>query len=121
MTGYTFIFGTLLFTVYGQLIIKWRIHKFGQLPEDIYSKIKFLFTALIDPYVLSGFLSAFIASLFWIAAMTKFEITKAYPFMSLAPAIVFILGILLLNETFTWGKLIGLVLIIGGIIITVKF
>lgn len=56
MTGYTFIFGTLLFTVYGQLIIKWRIHKFGQLPADTYDKIKYLFTALIDPYVLSGFL-----------------------------------------------------------------
>ena len=58
--------------------------------------------------------------MFWMAAMSKFEITQAYPFMSLAPAIVFLLGIWLLGETFTWGKVIGLVLIIIGVIITVK-
>lgn len=51
--------------------------------------------------------------------MTKFEITQAYPFMSLAPAIVFLLGVWLLNEQFTWGKVIGLVFIMVGIVITV--
>ncbi len=121
MTGYSYIFGTLLFTVYGQLIIKWRIYKFGQLPPGNFDKIIYLLNTLIDPYILSGLFSAFIASLFWIAAMTKFEITKAYPFMSLAPAFVLVLGVLFLNETFTWGKLCGLIVIILGIIITVKF
>lgn len=52
--------------------------------------------------------------------MTKFEITTAYPYMSLAPAIVFLLGIFMLNETFTTGKVVRLVFIIIGIIITVK-
>jgi undecaprenyl phosphate-alpha-L-ara4N flippase subunit ArnF len=55
------------------------------------------------------------------AAMTKFQITEAYPFMSLAPAIVFLLGVWLLNETFTIGKVIGLILIILGTIVTVKY
>ncbi len=121
MTGYSYVFGTLLFTVYGQLILKWRINSLGSMPEDTITKLKFLMQALVDPFILSGFVSAFIASLFWMAAMTKFEITKVYPFMSLAPAIVFTLGILLLNETFTWGKVIGLLLIISGLIITVRF
>jgi undecaprenyl phosphate-alpha-L-ara4N flippase subunit ArnF len=52
--------------------------------------------------------------------LTKFEITKAYPFMSLAPALVFILGVGFLGEEFTWGKLIGLFFIIIGIIMTIK-
>ena len=52
--------------------------------------------------------------------MTKFEITKAYPFMSLAPGIVFLIGILFLNEQFTWGKVIGLGMIIAGTVATVK-
>jgi len=53
-------------------------------------------------------------------AMSKFEITSAYPFMSISPAIVFILGVFILNETFTIGKVIGLALIILGTIVTVK-
>ena len=76
---------------------------------------------LIDPFIFSGFLSAFVASVCWSMAMTKFQITEAYPFMSLAPAIVFLLGVWLLGETFTIGKVVGLVLIIAGLIVTVKF
>jgi len=119
---YIYIFGTLFFTVYGQLILKWRLGNLSfLLPQgNIIEKLVSLLKLIFDPYIFSGFASAFIASLFWMAAMTKFQITEAYPFMSLAPAIVFVLGIWLLGETFTWGKVIGLVLIIVGVIITVK-
>ena len=119
---YLYIFGTLFFTVYGQLILKWRLGNLNfLLPQgNILEKLVSLLKLIFDPYIFSGFASAFIASLFWMAAMTKFQITEAYPFMSLAPAIVFVLGIWLLGETFTWGKVIGLVLIIIGVIITVK-
>jgi undecaprenyl phosphate-alpha-L-ara4N flippase subunit ArnF len=120
---YFYVFATLLFTVYGQLILKWRIALLGfSLPESgLLAKFVALIRLIFDPFIFSGFMSAFIASLFWMAAMTKFQITEAYPFMSLAPAIVFILGVWLLGETFTIGKLVGLVLIMIGLIVTVKF
>lgn len=120
---YFYIFATLFFTIYGQLILKWRIGRIHfNLPESgIVDKFTALIRLIFDPFIFSGFVSAFVASLFWMAAMTKFEITQAYPFMSLAPAIVFILGVWLLNETFTIGKVIGLVLIIIGTIVTVKW
>ena len=120
---YIYIFATLFFTVYGQMILKWRITKLNwSMPSSgvwdmIVSYTKFLF----DPLIFSGFLSAFIASVCWSMAMTKFQITEAYPFMSLAPAIVFLLGVWLLGETFTIGKVIGLVLIMIGLIVTLKY
>lgn len=120
MNPYFYIFGTLFFTVYGQVILKWRLNSLGALPEKLMDKVLFLLKAILDPYIFSGFASAFLASICWMAAMTQFEITKAYPFMSLAPALVFIVGILFLGETFTIGKVIGLLLIIAGTIITVK-
>jgi drug/metabolite transporter (DMT)-like permease len=122
MNPYFYIFGTLIFTVYGQVILKWRLSQLQfQLPEPIIEKIVSLIKLVFDPYLFSGFVSAFIASLFWMAAMSKFEISKAYPFMSLAPALVFVIGILFLNEAFTWGKIIGLVLIISGTLVTIKY
>jgi len=121
--NYFYIFATILFTVYGQIILKWRINKIGfVLPEgNLVDKTVVLLKLFFDPFIFSGFLAAFFASLCWIAAMSKFEITHVYPFMSLSPAIVFLFGIFFLNETFTIGKVIGLVLIIIGIIVTVKF
>lgn len=121
--GYLYIFLTILFTVYGQVILKWRISNLNWsltttegVGQMIVSYVKFLF----DPLIFSGFVSAFIASIFWMLAMTKFELTYAYPFMSLSPALVFVIGILVLGETFTIGKILGLLLIMIGILVTVK-
>ncbi|PIV93354.1 MAG: hypothetical protein COW44_09940 [Flavobacteriaceae bacterium CG17_big_fil_post_rev_8_21_14_2_50_33_15] len=120
--SYLYILGTLVFTVYGQIVLKWRLTNLKViLPDSFIDKSIYLFKLIFDPYIFSGFFSALIASLFWMGAMTKFEITVAYPFMSLAPALVFLIGILFLNETFTMGKVIGLILIIIGTIITVKY
>ena len=121
MNPYFYIFGTLFFTVYGQIVLKWRLSGLKVvLPEGTLDKIIYLTKLIFDPFVFSGFSSAFIASLFWMAAMTKFEITTAYPFMSIAPALVFIIGVLFLGDTFTIGKVVGLLFIIIGIIVTVK-
>lgn len=75
----------------------------------------------MDFFIFSEFVAAFVASICEMVAMTNFGITNAYPFMSLAPALVFIIGILFLGETFTMGKVIGLLLILLGIIVTVKY
>jgi len=40
--------------------------------------------------------------------------------MSLSFVLVLILSILIFGETFTWGKVMGLLLIVAGIIVTVK-
>lgn len=121
MNPYFYIFGTLFFTVYGQIILKWRLSGLKViLPDGAMDKILYLTKLIFDPFIFSGFASAFIASLFWMAAMTKFEITQAYPFMSIAPALVFVIGMVCLGETFSIGKVVGLVFIIIGTIITVK-
>jgi len=119
--NYLYIFGCIAFTVYGQLVIKWRLIHKGALPVEFAGKLAFLFKAFIDPYVLSGFVAAFIASFFWMAAMTKFEISVAYPFMSLAFVLVLLFSVLLLREPITIGKVLGVGLICTGIIATVKF
>ena len=117
--GYFYIFGTIFFTVYGQLILKWRISLLGgSLPNDLLDKIFFLFKLLFDPFIFSGFASAFIASFFWMATMTKFELSYAYPFMSGAFVLVFILSVLFFNEVVTWQKILGLALIVAGIVVT---
>ncbi|KGO89065.1 EamA family transporter [Flavobacterium suncheonense] len=122
MNPYLYIAGTLFFTVYGQIVLKWRLSLLKViLPERVIDKGIYLTKLILDPFVFSGFVSAFIASLFWMAAMTKLEITTAYPFMSLAPALVFMIGVLFLGETFTVGKAVGLVLIIVGTMVTVKY
>ena len=115
---YFYLTGTVLFTVYGQLILKWRIAEYGKLPDSLAGKFLFLFKIMLDPFVLSGFISAFIASFFWMAAMTKFDLSFAYPvIVGGLLLITTLLGILFLNEPVTCGKVIGPILIISGIVV----
>jgi multidrug transporter EmrE-like cation transporter len=116
--GYFYIFGTIFFTVYGQLIIKMRIGNYGSLPAETMEKLFFLLKLFLDPFIFSGFISAFLASMCWMAAMTKFELSYAYPFMGLTFVIVFLYSVFFLGESFSFYKLLGLSLIVTGIIIT---
>lgn len=116
--GYLYIALTILFTVYGQFIIKWQVGLAGSLPVDNIKKVLFLLQLFLNPWVISGFVSAFLASLAWMAAMTKFPLNYAYPFMSLSFVLVLLLSPLLLNEAITMYKLIGMSLIVMGIIIS---
>lgn len=115
--GYVYIFLTILLTVYGQIVLKWRLNQFGMLPDLPFDKLVFLIRSLIDPYIFSSFFSAFVASLAWMAALKEFELSKAYPFMSLS--FVFVLGFSywFFKETITIQKIIGSILIIVGVLL----
>lgn len=117
---YLYIFATIGFTVYGQLILKWRIAKFGSLPTDSFEKLKFLISLIFDPAIFSGFFAGFLASLAWMAAMTKFDLSHAYPFMSLNFVVVLLLSGWLLNEPVTLPKVLGISLIILGTIVAAR-
>ena len=90
------------------------------MPEGFVDLAKFWFKLILDPWVLSGLLSAFIASIAWMATLTKFELSYAYPFMSLSFVIVFFMSVLLFNELITIPKVLGLLLVIVGLIILAR-
>jgi drug/metabolite transporter (DMT)-like permease len=117
---YLYILATIGLTVYGQLILKWRIAQLGSLPLEFTDKIKFLFGLLLDPAIFSGFAAAFLASLAWMAAMTKFELSHAYPFMSLNFVVVLLLSGWLLSEPINIQKTVGIALIILGTVVAAR-
>ena len=116
--GHLYLLGTVAFTVYGQLILKWRIVQYGQMPEPATEKMLFLLNALLDPYILSGLFSAFIASMFWMAAMTKYDVSYAYPFIAAGLTLVTVfMAIFILGESITLYKASGLILIVSGVVV----
>jgi drug/metabolite transporter (DMT)-like permease len=114
LADYLYIAATIGFTAYGQLILKWRIAQFEPLPADTIGKLKFLLLLLYDPAIFSGFAAAFLASLAWMAAMTKFELSYAYPFMSLTFVAVLVLSASILGEPLSVRKVLGVALIVVG-------
>lgn len=120
ITGHLFILLTLAFTVYGQLVLKWQIGGAGPMPDDGLGKVLFLLRQFLNPWILSGFASAFAASLAWMAAMTHFELGYAYPFMSLAFVIVMVLGVLFFGESVNFSRMAGTLLVVVGLIVIAR-
>ena len=117
---YFYIFVTIGLTVYGQLILKWRIIQLGQFPSELSNQFKFLLALFLDPLILSGFFAAFLASLAWMVAMTKFDLSHAYPFMSLNFVVVLFLSAYLLSEYVSLQKVIGVGLIVLGTLVAAR-
>ncbi|KLD62694.1 EamA family transporter [Dyella japonica] len=109
---------TILFTVYGQLVIKWQAGLVMVRYPLIAGQFQYILRMLMNAWVLSGLLAAFLASLCWMVAVTRLQLSKAYPFMALNFILVGIAAVPLFGELFTWPKAVGLVLIVLGIAIS---
>jgi multidrug transporter EmrE-like cation transporter len=117
---FIYIIATVLLTVYGQLVFKWRMDMKGAFPGGTLNKLQYIFWAYLDPWIISGFMAAFMASMFWSITLTKFELSFAYPFTSLSFILVFFLSIFLFKEAFNLNRLMGVLLIIGGLIVLAR-
>jgi drug/metabolite transporter (DMT)-like permease len=114
---YGYVFLTVALTVYGQLVLKWRIADFGAMPPGFREKIVWLVTLCFEPWIFSGFVAAFLASLAWMAALTRFELSYAYPFTSLSFVLVLVLSVWMLGESLNAYKVLGVALIVAGTIV----
>ncbi len=115
--AYLYIALTILFTVYGQIVIKWQVNLAGSFPVDPTEKVWFLVKLLLNPWVISSLLCAFLAALSWMAAMTKFSLGYAYQFMSLTYIAIPLLSFVFFQETLSFPKILGMGFIIAGLMI----
>jgi drug/metabolite transporter (DMT)-like permease len=108
---------TVLLTVYAQLIVKWQVVEAGPFPHGLPDQLLFLFRLVINPWIISVYLAALAAGLAWMAAMTKLQLSYAYPFMSLSFVFVLVLSAVFFHEPVTWQKSAGIALVVLGLAI----
>jgi multidrug transporter EmrE-like cation transporter len=112
--GYLYIAVTVFFTVCGQVLLKWRLTQLGPLPEGLLAKFIRLFGLLLDPAIFMSLFCAFLGALTWMAALSKLDLSHAYPYMSSAFVLVLGLSVVILKEPLTVPKLVGITLITLG-------
>lgn len=117
--GYAYAFLALALTVYGQLVIKWRVDAAGEVPEGE-SKLRFLLGVMVDPWVISSLVLAGAAALAYLAALTSLPVSRAYPVMALSFAIVVLASAPLYGEALNGAKVAGVSLITLGVFIATR-
>lgn len=115
--AFLFIGLTVLFTVFGQLSIKYKAGQMGEMPGSTAGRISYFLELFLSPWVIAGFVSAVFAAFFWILAMTKLPISLAYPFMALSFPLVVIASHVIFGEYVSSLRMIGVALICAGVVL----
>ena len=108
---------TVLFTVYGQLVLKWQasLHMAQRQGPGYF---EYVVRMLSNAWVMSGLAAAFIASVCWMLAVSRMELGKAYPFMALNFVVVGLVAAPLLGEAYSLHKCLGLAFVVLGLVIS---
>lgn len=121
LINHFYILLSISFAVASQLIIKWKMSSYSFNSYDsMLDKFLFAFSMLLNPYIVIALILTLLAGVTWMIAMTKFDISYAYPFTTLAFIFVFIFSVLLFNEPVNWHKIVGICLIVIGLIVSSK-
>ncbi len=116
--SYLFVALTILLTVYGQLVLKWQAGLVPPSPPAGQGLLFYVMQMFLRPWVVSALVAAFLASACWIAAVSRFPLSKIYPFMALNFVLVGLLAVPLFGESLSTSKIVGLLLVVAGLLLT---
>ena len=116
---YWFILMVSVFTLIGELILKWRINDLSfALSGNGIDKVVAVVKLLFDPYIMAGLFSAVISAMFWLAALSRFDLSYAYPMViAFLTVMTVVFSVLLLGEEVSLIKAAGVLLVVIGLII----
>ena len=111
----------IFFGVVSQLIIKWQMSAFSFNDYETWQdKFALAFSMLLNPYIIISLILTLLAGVTWMIAMTKFEISYAYPYTLLGLVLVTIFSVIFFGESINTYKIIGIAMIILGIVLISK-
>jgi multidrug transporter EmrE-like cation transporter len=114
-----YAFGPLLIAILmstsGELLLKRGMSMVGVLSFTPSEFLPTLIRAFTNPFVLAGFALIFGGSIFWLAVISRVDLSWAYPMLSLGYVLVVATSWLLLREQVSPLRLIGVFVICFGV------
>lgn len=102
-------------TVMGQLLLKLGMKQVGQVPlGELAAKLPSL---VGNPRIVVGLGIYGFSAFLWMSAISRMDLSLAYPLISLGIVLVGVASVFLLGEQFDTYRIIGSVLIILGILV----
>ena len=115
--GYLYVALTVLLTAYGQLVLKWQSNNILMPHHGRAGMLAYLSAMLLNPWVLSGLLAAFVASVTWMLALSRLELSQAYPFTAMSFVLILVSSAVLFAEPLNAGKILGTLLVVAGVVV----
>jgi uncharacterized membrane protein len=117
---YLFLAITLVGTIAGQLLLKKGLLSVGEFHANLGEVVPFFIRAFSNPYVLLAVFLVLVASLSWIIAVSKAELTHIYPLMGMTYVLVSLFSVAFFKENVTYTGWIGIALVSAGVVLVLR-
>lgn len=112
-------FGILLIaislTVTGELLLKSGINRHGGLELSLSGILPTAWKLFTNIFIVGGFAFVFSGALFWLVVLSRWDLSLAYPLLSISYIIGIALAAFILKEEVTLLQVMGVFVIIAGV------
>lgn len=112
MKAIKYILASVLLVNIGNLTVKYGLQHYAFKFDSILTSYAGLFT---NPFVLLGVMSIGMSSVFWLAALSKAELSYAYPMISMGYIITAVASWMFFEENLTIARMAGIFIICSGV------
>jgi drug/metabolite transporter (DMT)-like permease len=110
-----YILISVLGSALGQILLKKGMNGMGQITLSLNHLPSILWQMATNPNVFFGLAIYLVGTIFWLAALSRVDLSYAYPFASLSYVIMLLASWLLFDEKITLGRVFGTVVIGIGV------
>ncbi|WP_346840118.1 EamA family transporter [Microbulbifer sp. SAOS-129_SWC] len=122
MTGVTFslIMAGVLLNAIAQLLLKASVSEVGSIGLTIDSAWPITHRLISEPWLWLGLCCYGVSVIVWILALSRVDVSIAYPMLSIGYVVNAFMAWWLLGESLGYGKLAGIGIIIIGVIVLAR-
>lgn len=101
----------------GQLLLKNGMNKMGAVTLSLGDAPQLLLKLATNPWVVGGLFLYGCGTIFWLAGISRVDLSYAYPFASLSYVVMLLVAWQLFDEQITLPRIIGTLVIASGVLI----
>ena len=113
LTSFLLVCGAICLTVTGELFLKSGMNRVG--PITIHDLVASAARVVQTSQIWTGFGFIGAGALLWLSALSRAQLSWAYPILSLGYVLVLIFSRILLSEPVSWSRWLGTAVIIAGV------
>jgi len=120
LTAFAFILTGVLLNAVAQLALKASVHEMGAIVLTLDTVVPVAWRLARQPWLWAGLSCYGVSVVVWILALSRVDVTIAYPMLSIGYVVSAVAAWLLFGEVLTGGRLTGIGVIIVGVCILAR-
>lgn len=110
----------ILLLVGGQTLLKVGLNEIGGISLFEGNPLGSLLGLFRTPWIILGFVCYGVSAILWLDVLSKLDFSLAFPLVSLTYVFALIIGRFIFHETVGLDRIVGVVLILGGLFFVVR-